>query len=555
MGLLELQSEFTGKSQAEIASFIGSMPESEQTALYAELSELDRISREERLHLFRPTSPPDNDQRGFLYAPGIITTRFAGGSNRSGKTEIATVDKLLFARGVHPIRSFDHIPPLCQKYIDSKKHIITRTQLSNVIYDWNKDHILDSPAWLGQKPPVKIREFSPSWEDTTIDVTMRKLREFAPRKDLAGGSFDKAFSYSNRSLTFKNGSQIRFFNYTQTRDKMGGADVDALYFDEHAPREIYEESKARTADRGGFVVYTMTPEGGATWELDDIIHADNPTVKCWFFLIEKNPYVSKVGREEFKASIKDPNLLRAKYYGEFVVLQGMVYPEFSRDNHVIPDFDLPTGYHRQIIVDSHLRTPTAILWMATSPKGVSYVYREAKWNPDTDSGGIPRMVEKIRMLTGNEYIHQFIIDEAMGGKGKNINGHESVKMQLIKCGLPFMGTNQVGGKNFEAGVNLVRTALSVDPITGKPRLFFFESCEGTIKQHERYRFRRRTKADEETLRESVATVDDHFVDDVRYGLMASPQISTALADKPMIILPKSNPTFNYQKRQYTRLGF
>lgn len=52
---------------------------------------------------------------------------------------------------------------------------------------------------------------------------------------------------------------------------------------------------ARLVDRNGYLVLTMTPEAGMTWEEQEILQRwkdGDPDYQVWFFDSRKNPYLS-----------------------------------------------------------------------------------------------------------------------------------------------------------------------------------------------------------------------------------------------------------------------
>lgn len=166
-----------------------------------------------------------------------------------------------------------------------------------------------------------------------------------------------------------------------------------------------------------------------------------------------------------------------------------------------------------------------MVWRAIDPDGISFTYREAEFAP-TD-GGVKELAEFIRTKSAGDKIDQWIIDEAMGGDGLNVYGQQSVAKQLRAYGIPVVSTNLESDKTFDSGISRMRSKLNPDPVTGKPTHFVFESCRRTVKQYETYRYKKETKADEETFREHVRNVDDDFVTCDRYGMCAEPEVGGA----------------------------
>lgn len=54
----------------------------------------------------------------------------------------------------------------------------------------------------------------------------------------------------------------------------------------------------------------------------------------------------------------------------------LLYPEFNYDINVCAPFPIPPDWTRRMAIDPHKRRPHAFLWMAVSPDGDHYYYRE-----------------------------------------------------------------------------------------------------------------------------------------------------------------------------------
>ena len=251
-----------------------------------------------------------------------------------------------------------------------------------------------------------------------------------------------------------------------------------------------------------------------------------------------NPYLSKEGLAALiKTLEKFPELFKAKIMGLFVALEGLVYPMFRENVHVIDDFEIRKAWHKVVVADIHLNKPAAIGWYAWSPGGVCYKYREMEWEPNV--GGIPDLAKKIRILSGGEHIEDWIMDESMGGAPDqekiNVFGEKTVITQLNDCKLPFIGTNQAGGKAVEAGILKLREFLRPNPSSGLCRFYVFASCPLTIKQYMTYQFKKKTLIDEESYRERLRNIDDDHVTDDRY----------AIASEPAWNMPKKTAALEY----------
>ena len=130
----------------------------------------------------------------------------------------------------------------------------------------------------------------------------------------------------------------------------------------------------------------------------------------------------------------------------------------------------------------------------------------------------------------------------MGGDGTNIFGQKSVLEQLRAEGIPLLGTNQASDKTFEAGINRIRELMTPDPISKRPAFAILKSCDYMLEwidgkpagslpwELSRYRYKNEHASDEETFREKVATVDDDYIDCVRYIAQARPNLGASTSD-------------------------
>ena len=473
-------------------------------ALLAKINQIKAFrARNERIRYFKPSKPTDpnpnwpelgcNDQWAFIHS--TATERWIFGGNRSGKTEVGVADAIMVATGTHPVRS--------EKY----------------------------------QPPVALRYVSTSWEDGVESIILPKFQELVKRDDLRGGSWEKA--YSKGVLHFKNGSIVDFLTSEQAVNKHGGVKRHGIYLDEHHKKEYYDENKMRTVDYDGYIVGTMTPERGMTWEDSHVQYpAPGSSIEHWYFWIEKNPYLSKAGVAEVQAQLdRNPTLAAAKLHGEFVNLTGMVLSQYDRSIHIVDDFEIPSHWSRTFAIDPHHRKATAMVWGAWTPEGGLVIYRTIKAKQT-----VSELAQLIRAKSAGENIKLWLCDEAMGGDGTNIFGQKSVLEQLRAEGIRLLGTNQASDKTFEAGINRIRELMTPDPISKRPAFAILKSCDYMLEwidgkpagslpwELSRYRYKNEHASDEETFREKVATVDDDYIDCVRYIAQARPNLGASTSD-------------------------
>lgn len=430
---------------------------------------------------------PVSDQRGFIYSPAKIRALLGG--NRAMKTESGTIEALWYGLGIHPVRS----------------------EL--------------------RQPPIQGRICAPKYEDGCKGVILKKFRSMIPHHNLKGSSWLRAWSEKSKILQLDTGSTYNFKSYEQDINTYGGDDLDFFWMDEHGEWKFMRENMARIVDRGGYGILTMTPEAGQTWEEDFLKNPpEGITTAYWFFDTRGNPFISKEGIETFMATLSDEKFFDAKIKGKFVALAGLVIPQFNHGFNIINDFEIPKQWPRSFIIDPHTRKPSAMMWLAWGDDDDCYVYRTIKRKETVEE-----LARTIRAETGHEKIDLWIGDEALDGKGLNIWGEKSVLESFRDLGIPIQPAGKMQDESyFKNSVYKIQEMFTPDPVSRKPRLLIFKSCDYPLRsiggkpdgslpwELNRWSYKLETKADEQTFREQVRTVDDDYISCLRYGIMAGP---------------------------------
>lgn len=468
--------------------------------------EVERRQREERGRYFvsvKASDPnafdvPSNDQAGLWDSDADEIWVFGG--NRSGKSHFMVNFFDQVARGCHSFRSERH------------------------------------------PPPVKLRLVAPKWGANVETVLLQKFREITPRCELRGGSWRTAWREKTHTLHYANGSFIQFKTFQEDLDTFDGIDLDGAGHDEHGRQEFYDKEKARLMDRGGFFMCAMTPELGQTWEWD---HVQNPPeglkLDHRFFTPMGNPYLNVEAVKKRLLEIRDDAVREAKIFGRFVALGGLVIPQWHEKTQgnirgqVIPDRDLHPNAHRVFCIDMHTKTPCAAIWAAWEPIEGSEELRFVVYRTVKEFLSIPEWQRVIRARSSGEKIQLWMSDDPDGDEGKDLNALSSLSGQLRegKYGIPVVQASKAKG-SFSASVFKLRDMCSADPISGDCRLYVFASCDYAVRMINgkwhgslpwelgRFQFKSEKAADEETLREHVRKVDDHFISDLRYLVMMEP---------------------------------
>jgi hypothetical protein len=168
------------------------------------------------------------------------------------------------------------------------------------------------------------------------------------------------------------------FDYMRSRLRAGGPVADAMAKIGMRPRMII------TANPGGIGHHWVKREfidpapAGKVWRPRPSATEPNPPTRCYVpAKATDNPYLDK-GYINRLNSMSE-NLRRALRDGDWDVLDGVRFPDFRRDVHVIEPGQLPiphSGYRRAIGVDYGSSAPFAALWGAKLSDNLIVVYRE-----------------------------------------------------------------------------------------------------------------------------------------------------------------------------------
>lgn len=275
-------------------------------------------------------------------------------------------------------------------------------------------------------------------------------------------------------------------------------------------------------DNGPFTLVT-DPDTGLTRVFIPSKITDNPK------LLEADPgYISRL------KSTGSEQLVRAWLEGDWNIVEGAFFSEFSTARHVIPAFSIPPEWTRFRSMDWGSARPFSVGWWAVVqddlpldgrilPRGAIIRYRE--WygsQPGQPNTGLKLPADKVakgilerEIGAGNlrERIAYGVLDPAAFAV---ISG-PSIAEELLRHGVPFRRADntRVTREKRMGGWDQLRARLVGDD-EGRPMLYVFENCRDLIRtlplmQHDPNR------------PEDVDTdSEDHAVDDTRYACLSRP---------------------------------
>ena len=394
--------------------------------------------------------------------------RWVFGGNRSGKTECGAVECVYMARGIHPYR--ENRKDVCGWVVSLSTQVQRDVAQKKILRYLRRD-------WIEEIVMISGRRDAP--EDGIID--------FIRVRNVFGGS-----------------SVIGFKSCDQGREKFQGASLDFVWFDEEPAEDIYRECRMRVFDRRGDIFGTMTPLKGLTFVHNEIFLNRRGDSEIWYEFMEwaDNPYLDQSEIEALEKSL-DERTLQARRYGRFATAaEGLVYPEFDENIHVIEPFALPKEWQDNISIDPGLNNPLAAHWYAVDFDDNVYViaeHFEAGQGVDYHAQKIKEISEKIGWKTDGQGRVRALIDSA--AKQRTLASTKSVAELFYERGILV---NPDVDKDMFSGIARVKSYLNTK--NGLPNLFIFKNCVELIKELKGYYW---------GSGDLPKKVDDHALDDFR----------------------------------------
>lgn len=427
--------------------------------------------------------------------------RWVFGGNRSGKTECGAAECVYMARGIHPYR---------RNKKDVSGWVVSLSQ--QVQRDVAQKKILYylRPDWIEEIVMLSGRRDFP--ESGVIDLIRVK--------NVFGGV-----------------STIGFKSCDQGREKFQGSSLDFVWFDEEPPKDVYEECRMRVMDKKGDIFGTMTPLKGITFLYDEIYMNKRGNPEVWYEFMEwkDNPYLSKEEIRLLENSM-DEETLQARKYGRFSAGEGLVYPEFDENVHVVEPQEIPPEWQDTISIDPGLHNPLAALWFAVDPDDNVYVlaeYYQAEKDIDYHADRIKEICRRLGWKEDGRGRVRAIIDSA--ANQRTLASPRSVTELFYERGI--LADPDVN-KDLFAGIGRVKSYLKRG--NGQPDLYIFRGCVHLIRELKGYFW---GEGDVPKKR------DDHALDALRYYLMTRPKGRAAAEEKTEIQKDKERRLRNLIRRR------
>ena len=157
-------------------------------------------------------------------------------------------------------------------------------------------------------------------------------------------------------------SRLGFKAYEMGREKWMGEQVDVIWLDEEPPASIYSQALTRTADKGGSVYMTFTPEQGMTeiiaQFINDIKKGQEMIQAGW----DDAPHMTTEVRNQILQALP-PHERKMREKGIPQLGSGLVFPIVEEEILCDP-IDIPNHWPRLCGIDFGWDHPTACVWIA-----------------------------------------------------------------------------------------------------------------------------------------------------------------------------------------------
>lgn len=431
-------------------------------------------------------------QKSFIHSKA--PKRIAEGGNRSGKTWTAIIDRLLQARGLHPVRHWAGV--------ERADWMTWAGWFGAVSYP-----LFGLQGWMHYKRlllyPGESEHKLPT--RNIIDIGWNRKNPQIPdyvrirRSDCEKHSEEWIKSFEQGAGAFQSGAP------------------DCLGMDEEAPEDVYRECTLRVLDRDANMIFSATPLQGAVYLSNLRKNAKSDPKRVFHVRLptRDNPSLSKAALAEIAAELgNDPDMVNLRLEGHPLALQGLVYNDIRfRDEHVCDVFPIPGDWTRYEFIDpgySHC----AALWFAVSPKEDHIVcYRDYLGAART----IGENARQILTLRGNEQIERTWFDRYYILKHESVGG-ETIQSHWSKAGVKGFPSVDIG---VLPAIQQVWVLLSQrGGVNGaRPRFQVFrQTCPNFLNERQSYKWPEAREHGDERRTENPVKRNDHVMDCWKGGI-------------------------------------
>ena len=267
--------------------------------------------------------------------------------------------------------------------------------------------------------------------------------------------------------------------------------------------------------------------------------------------LQDNRFLGK----EYVANLQmvgNSQLVRAWLEGDWSVIEGAFFPEFSEARHVIAPFEIPASWLRFRSADWGSAKPFSVGWWAVVgdnfylperrqiPRGAIIRYREwygSTGQPDVGlkltaeqvaEGIVARETKEPKDIEGKTPISYGVLDPAAFAQDGGPSIAERMARPPWRVFFRRADNARVSRRGAMGGWDQLRSRLIGEE--DRPMIYFFNTCRDTIRTLPALQHDQAKPEDVDTESE------DHAADDVRYACMSRPYVKDLRLKKPIPLL-------------------
>jgi len=344
-------------------------------------------------------------------------------------------------------------------------------------------------TWIASRWIV-IKALKEEGEYLVVSPTLAMLKRTIwkeIRSFLTGSGIPYKENKSDMWIELPNGSKLWGISADKP-ERMEGVHAKGAVFDEAGQVDdvsAWEILKRRVARHKGQILISSTPYRW-NWlktEVYDRAMNGDPNIELITVASIENPYYPRDRFKEAKRTLPEWKF-RMFFLGQFTKPLGLIYPEYE----TVEPFEIPQNWHKVRGLDFGYNNPTAIIWLAKSPEGVWYAYKEFK-KSEVDLDQLYEILKKENIITyADPELKQ---------------GLETLKRRGIKI--------RPAKKDVLAGISYVQGLFK------QKRLKIFKSLTLTIAELNSYSWE--LDANDEPT-DKPRKENDHLMDALRYALFS-----------------------------------
>lgn len=351
-------------------------------------------------------------------------------------------------------------------------------------------------SWFGPIWLYREIQANPKGSFLVVSPTYQMFQRIVlPRaKDFFDAVTGGEYKAGERAYYLPTGGVV-YFGSADNPNSLEGVHVRAAWVDEAGQmrREVWDVVQRRVGLYRGRVLITTTPYnfGWLKTEVYDRWKAGDSNFDVIQFASVENPHYTREEFERAKATLPEWKF-KMFYLGQFARPTGLVYHDFDPGRHVIEPFEIPAAWRRVIGVDFGYNNPTAAVWLAVSPDGVIYAYREYyKRGKLPEESGMD-----IKQMSAGELIQVVACDPS----------EPAAIEQYRRLDLPARGADNAVMEGIETVISAIRAG----------RFYVFKGLVNLLDEMEQYRWQEK----QDSIKDEPVKEYDHLMDAMRYGVMA-----------------------------------